>query len=347
MARIAIVTSHPPFAAGGHLVIANALVAALKHAGHDAALTLTPQNRFGRQTAAYFSTWLTDVGQTHEGQPVDQVISLRFPSYAVRHPVHVCWLNHRMREYYDLWPRFSAPLSYRARVKERVRRRLIHATDRYLLAHNVTRLFAQSRTIQARLTRWGGVPSEVLYPPPPPRDYRCDGYGDYLLVISRLTPLKRIDLVIEALAQPAASAVRCLIVGAGGAKADLEHHVKRRGLGSRVTLRGAVSDQELLDYLARCRAVCFPAAHEDYGLVTVEAFASAKAVITCTDSGGPAELVRDQTTGLVVAPSPQALSAAMALLMDDRRFAERLGSAARQHAATMTWARTLDQLLLV
>ena len=43
-----------------------------------------------------------------DGQPIDQVISLRYPSYAVRHPRHVCWLNHTMREYYDLWDRFSA-----------------------------------------------------------------------------------------------------------------------------------------------------------------------------------------------------------------------------------------------
>ena len=35
------------------------------------------------------------------------MISLRYPSYAVRHPNHVCWLNHTMREYYDLWDRFS------------------------------------------------------------------------------------------------------------------------------------------------------------------------------------------------------------------------------------------------
>ena len=69
-------------------------------------MLVTPQNRFGRQMSAYLATWLTDVGQTADGHPVDGVISFRFPSYAVRHPRHVCWINHRMREYYDLWERF-------------------------------------------------------------------------------------------------------------------------------------------------------------------------------------------------------------------------------------------------
>jgi len=119
VSTVAVVTSSPPFVEGGHLVIARALVAALQQAGHEADLVLTPQNRFGRQGSAYLANWLTDVGRTSDGRQTDRVISLRFPSYAVRHPAHVCWLNHTMREYYDLWDRFSAPLSPVHRAKER------------------------------------------------------------------------------------------------------------------------------------------------------------------------------------------------------------------------------------
>src|SRR3954465_7301749 len=97
---------------GGHMVIARSLVQALREAGHTADVIVTPQNRFGRQGAAYLATWLTDLG-IPAPQPIDQVISLRYPSYAVRHPKHVCWLNHTMREYYDLWDRFSAGLGTR------------------------------------------------------------------------------------------------------------------------------------------------------------------------------------------------------------------------------------------
>src|SRR5687767_5116558 len=107
MSRIAVITSSPPMSDGGHMIIARALVQALRDAGHESDVIVTPQNRFGRQGAAYLATWLTDVGMSDRG-PVDQVITLRFPSYAVRHPRHVCWLNHTMREYYDLWDRFSA-----------------------------------------------------------------------------------------------------------------------------------------------------------------------------------------------------------------------------------------------
>ena len=192
MAVLAVVTSSPSSVEGGHLVIARSLVAASITAGHDARLVLTPDCVFGRQASSYIETWRTDV-DVAVGRSVDQVISLRYPSYAVRHPRHVCWLNHTMREYYDLWPRFSASLSVRDHVKEGAKRVGIRAVDRWLLTHNVTEVVAQSRTIGQRLLADLGLKAVVLLPPPPPRPYRCDGYGDYIFAVSRLTPLKRLD----------------------------------------------------------------------------------------------------------------------------------------------------------
>ena len=325
------------------MVIARALVQALRDAGHLAEVLVTPQNRFGRQAAAYLATWLTDVGSADDA-PIDQVISLRYPSYAVRHPNHVCWLNHTMREYYDLWDQFSAGLSARGRIKERIRRQMIHAADRYLLTRNVSKLFVQSETIRQRLRMWPELRAEVLYPPAPQRAYRCDEFGDYLFVVSRLTPLKRVDLVLEALAAPEAAGIRCVIGGDGEERPRLQGMIERLGLSPRVTLVGHVYDDQLLDHLARCRAVCFPPLAEDYGLVTAEAFASGKAVITCRDSGGPAEIVEDGVHGFVCEPSPGALASAIRTLMEDRGLAERMGAAAAAAGARMNWTDAVRRL---
>jgi glycosyltransferase involved in cell wall biosynthesis len=326
------------------MVIARSLVQALIENGHDAGVVVTPQNRFGRQAAAYFSTWLTDVGASDRG-PIDQVVSLRYPSYAVRHHRHVCWLNHTMREYYDLWDAFSGTLSQRGLVKERIRRTMIHAADRYLLTSNVNRLFVQSRTVQQRLAMWPSLRSSVLYPPAPQRPYRCDRYGDFIFMVSRLTPLKRAHLLLEALATEECRAIKAVIAGDGPERDRIERLIAERDLTDRVTLAGAVSQPELLHYFAHCRAVCFPTVNEDYGFVTVEAFASRKAVITCTDSGGPAELVENGRTGFVCQPTAAALAARLREVMDDAPLAERLGHAAHLRGAEITWSGAVKQLL--
>lgn len=347
VATLIVATSSPPFAEGGHLVMARELVRALQEHGHDAALVVTPQNRFGRQGTAYLAAWCTDVGLAHEGRRVDQVISLRYPAYAVQHDRHVVWLNHRMREYYDLWDSFSSHLSSRALVKERVRRAIIHRVDRHLLTKKAKRVFVISGTVQARLQRWGGIPSEVLYVPPPQRAYRCDTHGDYLFGVSRLTPLKRFDLVLRALAEPAAGGVRCVIAGEGG---ELENLLRLRrvlDLDDRVEFIGRVDEETLLTHLARCRAVIFPPFNEDYGFVTVEAFMSGKPVLTCRDSGGPSELVQDGVNGFVTDPTSESLGRAIHTVMNDRTLAIRLGEAGAAQAATMTWAAALEKLLIV
>ena len=345
MSVIAVVTSTPWFVEGGHLVMARSLVQALREEGHEAELVLTPQNRFGRQGAAYLAAWLTDVELAHNNRRIDQVISLRYPGYAVRHPNHVVWLNHTMREYYDQWDAFSAPLKWKGRIKERTRRRVVHAADRWLLTRNVRKVFTISQTVKTRLERWGGIAAEALHPPPPQRAYRCDGYGDYIFAVSRLAPLKRMSLLIDALAHPHAGGVRCVIAGEGEERAALEAAITAKGLASRVTLAGRIDDAEMLTHLAQCRAVCFPPFDEDYGFVTVEAFASRKAVITCADSGGPAELVTDNINGRICAPRPEALAAALREMMDDPTAAERMGRAAHEQVSRMTWSGAVRRLL--
>jgi len=168
------------------------------------------------------------------------------------------------------------------------------------LFNKMQRRYVISGTVQARLRRFGGIQSDVLYPPPPKRDYRHESYGNYLFGVSRLSPLKRFDLVLRALAEPVAAGIRFVIAGEGAEMERLKDLAVQLGIEDRVKFAGRLSDQEMIDHFARCRGVVFPPFNEDYGFVTVEAFMCGRPVITCTDSGGPSELVRD---GVELVPS--------------------------------------------
>jgi glycosyltransferase involved in cell wall biosynthesis len=125
----------------------------------------------------------------------------------------------------------------------------------------------------------------------------------------------------------------------------LRAEATRLGLDDRVTFAGRVSDDQLVDYLARCRAVCFVPQREDYGFVTVEAFSAAKAVITVTDSGGPAELVVDGVNGRVTSTDATALGAALGELASDAALAERFGREALTTSGKLNWPDTVKTLL--
>jgi glycosyltransferase involved in cell wall biosynthesis len=70
-------------------------------------------------------------------------------------------------------------------------------------------------------------------------------------------------------------------------------------------------------------------------------------VITCTDSGGTAELVEDGVTGRVVPPEPRALAAAIDDLIRDKQRAAKLGEAGFNRLAglRLAWDHVVERLL--
>ena len=84
---------------------------------------------------------------------------------------------------------------------------------------------------------------------------------------------------------------------------------------------------------------------EDYGLVTIEAMMSSKPVVTCADSGGTLEFVRDGTTGLVAQPDARDIAAKIDLLVGDPEQAAAMGRAGHESVTHITWERTVKTLL--
>jgi glycosyltransferase involved in cell wall biosynthesis len=73
-----------------------------------------------------------------------------------------------------------------------------------------------------------------------------------------------------------------------------------------------------------------PARYKSFGLVLLEAMATEVPVVA-TSTGGPAEIVRDRETGLLVPPlDPHALATATATLLMDKEAAARMGRQGRR-----------------
>ncbi len=211
------------------------------------------------------------------------------------------------------------------------------------------RVFTISRNVTRRLRQFCDIDSTPLYHPPPHADrYRSEEPGDYLLMPSRVNEIKRQELVVEALFHTR-HPVRVWFIGKADSPAYQERvqarsHVLASG---RVAWLGQVSDERKIELFAHALGVVVPPFDEDYGYVALEAMLSARAVITCTDAGGPLEFIEHGRSGLVCAPEPEAMAAAMDALWEDRAFASRLGQEGRAHYGNMdiTWEHAVECLV--
>jgi glycosyltransferase involved in cell wall biosynthesis len=342
--RVVIATMQVPFHEGGSERLVTALRRELHRHGHQAAVVQLPinwQNRAGL-LKGYLAWRLLDL-EAVEGERVDVVIATKFPSFQAQHPNKVVWLVQQFRQVYDLYGTEYSPYGHRA--EDRSLQRIVHRADSQALAES-RRLFAISANVARRLADHNRLHARVLYPPPElDGRFRHDAYGDYVLSVSRLNVLKRVDLLLHALAH-ARSDAGCIVVGSGPEERALRQLARRLGLDDRVRFLGYVREDELLSLYAGALAVYYAPYDEDYGFATVEAFKSQKPVLTASDSGGVLEFVTDGATGYVTpATEPQQLADCVDRLYADRRLCRRLGDAGRQRVQGITWDATIPQLL--
>jgi glycosyltransferase involved in cell wall biosynthesis len=216
---------------------------------------------------------------------------------------------------------------------DRATRRQVQRLDRVALGE-ARKLFATSGNVAARLESSTGLVAEVLPHPPQALPFHTDAYQPFVLSVNRLDRAKRIDLLIQAAAREKLDVV---VAGEGPDRERLESLAD-----GNVRFAGRVSEEQLADLYARCRAVYYAPVDEDFGMVPFEAFLSGKPVVTTTDAGGPLDLVRDRETGRVVEPTAEALSEALQIAEDEARS---WGQAGKALAEQVTWDRAIERLL--
>lgn len=195
-----------------------------------------------------------------------------------------------------------------------------------------------SEVTQRRLKRHWHVPAdelEVVYPPVPVDKFSSD-YADreklpvdepYFISVGRLSNNKRVDEVIRAFHS---LPFQLVIAGDGEERTRIEEMSMGQ---NNIDVLGRVSEREKKKLLAGAEAFIMNAEWENFGLVTVEAFASGTPVIGVR-SGFTEALVRHRDNGYVYDPGVENLSAAVEMFVDQsvsyssseiEKYAERFG----------------------
>jgi glycosyltransferase involved in cell wall biosynthesis len=190
---------------------------------------------------------------------------------------HVCYCHTPMRYLWDLYPAYRNEWT-RSRVKRALMTPLTHYLRLwdYASAARVDEFIANSENVRRRIAKTYRREALVIFPPVAVEKFYSKPSEDYYLIVSELVAYKRIDMAVRVFSQ---SGRRLKIAGDGPGLAAL-----KRVATSNIEFCGRVSDDDLLELYARCRAFLIPG-EEDFGITAVEALASGKPVIALARGG--------------------------------------------------------------
>jgi D-inositol-3-phosphate glycosyltransferase len=181
------------------------------------------------------------------------------------------------------------------------------------------------------------------------RDYLGYGEEKNILFVGRLEPLKGLDVLFKAVASlEDTHSITLNVVGGdenSEEKARLQDLARRMKLTESVRFVGSVGQDELPVHYNAADVCVLPSHYESFGLAALEASACGRPVVA-SEVGGLPTIVQSGSTGfLVPAKQSDVMAERLCELLSDDLMRSRMGTAAREHAESLSWDRSTDALL--
>jgi glycosyltransferase involved in cell wall biosynthesis len=272
--------------------------------------------------------------------PVAALFARRMRELRVEH-IHAHWATHPALAAFVASRLTGIPYSFTAHahdiyVNQSMLREKMHAARFVVTISEFNRRFLTGRygpTAADRLVVLHCGTDPALFRPVPATAEE----PTTIVTVASLQPQKGHRYLVEAcrLLTTAGHDLRCLFVGDGRERADLERQIADAGLRQRVLLLGNQPRHRVIELVGEAHLVVQPSVvlpngkMEGIPVALMEALAMERAVVA-TDISGVSELVEDGVTGLLVPPGdPAALAAAIERLVRDPALRHRLGAAGR------------------
>jgi glycosyltransferase involved in cell wall biosynthesis len=257
--------------------------------------------------------------------------------------LHICYIHTPMRYAWDLFEEYFGPERVGWLKSRLLFKPLLHWVKQYDRATvgRVDLFIANSTYVAERVWRCYGREAAVLAPPVDLSRFVGTRRApeDWFLVVSALVPYKRVDQAIRACARLGRP---LKIVGSGPEVETLRRLAGQ--LGANIEFVGFASDEDLVEYYCRAKALLFPGV-EDFGIVPVEAIAAGCPVIAF-EKGGILDSMTEETAIFYSHQTAEGLMAAIqSFESNESRFDE---AALRRQAARFgeaAFIRGFEQIL--
>jgi glycosyltransferase involved in cell wall biosynthesis len=230
--------------------------------------------------------------------------------------IHICYCHSPMRYAWDWNEKYLSEqgLGSGRKIFARLLLNYVRTWDK-AAADRPDFFIANSRSTQTKIEKYYRRESEVVYPPVDvnleirsPNGDRIST-SDYFLIVSRLSPYKKVEVAIEAMNK---LDLPLVVIGEGDRK-----YVKylKSIAGQKTKFLGWKSDENVKKYFASCRAFLFPG-EDDFGIAPVEAMSFGKPVIALRRGGATETIIEGETGEFFDEPMIEVLADAV------RRFQE-------------------------
>jgi glycosyltransferase involved in cell wall biosynthesis len=168
-----------------------------------------------------------------------------------------------------------------------------------------------------------------------------------VVAVGRLVPVKRFELLIEALValKPRHPELRAVIAGEGYERPMLEALIRANGAQGWIELPGHIDQDQLIALYRKAWAVASSSLREGWGMTVTEAGACGTPAVASRISGHE-DAVVDGESG-VLFDSHDEMVEGLDSVLSDEVLRKRLGVGALDHAARFSWDATARQTLAV
>ncbi len=226
------------------------------------------------------------------------------------HVKHICYCHSPMRYAWDYTHQYTKNYSKLMKFLIASKLNKIRQWD-FMTSGRPDVLIANSKHVQKRICKYWRRDCDVIYPPVDVKRFTpTDSHEDYFLIVSALTPFKRIELAIHTFNKIRR---KLIIIGDGAQRKYLESIAK-----DNIEFLGYKDDHAVRDYYEHCRAFIFPG-EEDFGITPVEAMAAGKPVLAY-GVGGVTESIQAGVSGeFFYHQTPQSLEDGLARLLANEK----------------------------
>lgn len=204
--------------------------------------------------------------------------------------LHICYCHTPMRYAWDLYFQYLSESNLKKGIKGRLAQIILHYLRQWdtTSATRVDEFIANSKFVANRIEKIYNKKAKVIYPPVDTNYFQpCYEKDDFYLTASRLVPYKKIDLIVEAFSKM--SDKKLVVIGDGPDMKKIKSKASKN-----IEILGYQSDENLKKYLSKAKAFVF-AAIEDFGIIPVEAMATATPVIALSRGGVKESLIENKT----------------------------------------------------